>query len=196
MMAMVSCKFILIGDSGVGKTALLRRLTEDSFPEVAYTTVGVEFDWKILTVGDTKMKLQIWDTAGQERFRSVARSCYRNAVGVILVFDVTQRQSFTALSGWINDAHTLCTPGAVVQLIGNKRDLGERRDVTIAEAEQFAERHHMNYVETSAKAGDNVCEAFIRAATAIMKKGLARKPMPQTSPLIETDDLKKAVCPC
>jgi small GTP-binding protein len=184
MNSVVSCKFIIIGDSGVGKTAILRRLIENSFSEISQTTVGVEFDSKMLTIGDRKMKLQIWDTAGQERFKSIARAYYRGAVGVILVFDITDRKSFDDLSNWLNDVQSLCNPSAVIQLIGNKFDLIDRRDVTSSEAESFAERHSMNYLETSAKAGDNIGEAFVRVATPILKQGLASTPVLDKSPLV------------
>ena len=87
-MSVQSFKFILIGSSGVGKTAILKRLVEDSFNDESQSTIGVEFDSTIIDVDDQKVKLQIWDTAGQERFRSIAKAYYRNAVGVILVFDI------------------------------------------------------------------------------------------------------------
>ena len=169
---MISYKFIIIGSSGVGKTAVLKRLVEDTFTEESQSTIGVEFDSTILTIDEKKVKLQIWDTAGQERFRSISKAYYRNAVGVILVFDITERKSFDDLPSWLNDVHALCDPNAVIQLIGNKCDLGSQRVVTITEAEQFAEHHHMKYIETSAKAGQNIREAFIHVATTIMSKGL------------------------
>ena len=171
-MSIQSFKFILIGSSGVGKTAILKRLVEDSFTDESQSTIGVEFDSTIINVDDQKVKLQIWDTAGQERFRSIAKAYYRNAVGVILVFDITERKSFDDLSGWLNDIRTLCDPNAVIQLIGNKSDLGSSRVVTLSEAEQYATQQHMSYLETSAKGGDNVREAFIRVAGQILSKGL------------------------
>ena len=171
-MSIQSFKFILIGSSGVGKTAILKRLVEDSFSDESQSTIGVEFDSTIINVDDQKVKLQIWDTAGQERFRSIAKAYYRNAVGVILVFDITERKSFDDLSSWLNDIRTLCDPNAVIQLIGNKSDLAQSRIVTLSEAEQYATQQHMSYLETSAKGGDNVREAFIRVAGQILSKGL------------------------
>jgi small GTP-binding protein len=168
-----TAKFIIVGDTGVGKTAILRRFVENRFSDIVHPTVGAEFESKVLTIGDRRMKLQIWDTAGQERFKSIARSYYRNAVGVILVFAVTHRHSFRALDAWLSDVRATCNPNAVVQLIGNKTDLRGQRDVSTDEAESFAQRNHMNYIETSAKAGDNINEAFIRAAATVLKKGLA-----------------------
>jgi small GTP-binding protein len=185
MSGVLGCKFIIIGDSGVGKTAILRRLIENSFTDISQTTVGVEFDSKMLTIGDRKIKLQIWDTAGQERFKSIARAYYRNAVGVILVFDLTDQRSFDNLNVWLNDVQALCNPNAVIQLIGNKLDLAADRAVSASEAESFAQRHQMNYLEASAKGGDNVSEAFVRAATAILKKGLASAPTLNKAPMLE-----------
>jgi small GTP-binding protein len=185
MTSIVSYKFIIIGSSGVGKTAILKRLVEDSFTDESQSTIGVEFDSTVMTVEDRKVKLQIWDTAGQERFRSIAKAYYRNAVGVILVFDITDRKSFDDLSSWLNDVHTLCDPNAVIQLIGNKTDLHGRRVVTLTEAENFASNHRMQYLETSAKVGENVRDAFQRVATSIMTRGLRPSNPPiDKSPLL------------
>jgi small GTP-binding protein len=172
MSQVVSYKFIIIGSSGVGKTCLLKRLIEGTFTEDSASTIGVEFDSLILNIDNRKVKLQIWDTAGQERFRSISKTYYRNAVGVILVFDLTDRKSFDALTSWLNDVHALCDSNAVIQLIGNKSDLGARRVVTMVEAESFARQHQMGYMEASAKLGENVRDAFVRVAAAIMNRGL------------------------
>jgi small GTP-binding protein len=171
----ISYKFIIIGNSGVGKTAILKRLIQNSFTEEGTSTIGVEFDSKVIAVGGRAVKLQIWDTAGQERFRSIAKTYYRNAVGVVLVFDIADRKSFEDLNSWINDAHIHCHPNASIQLIGNKSDLIQKRTVAESEAQEFAVRHHMDYIETSAKGGENIRELFVRLATSIINKGL--KPM-------------------
>ena len=126
--------------------------------------------------------MQIWDTAGQERFRAIARAYFRSAVGVILVFDLTDRKSFEDLNQWLNDVHSLCDPNAVVTLIGNKSDLTSQRVITAAEAENFAQLHQIQYLETSALGGDNIQEAFQRTAAQIYRKQL------QTIP---KDDIKK-----
>jgi len=172
MSTLTSLKFIIIGSSGVGKTALLKRLVEDSFAEESQSTIGVEFDSTVIQVDDRQVKLQIWDTAGQERFRSIAKAYFRNAVGVLLVFDITERKTFDDLSHWLNDVHALCDPNVVIQMIGNKADLGSSRIVTLSEAENFAEHHQISYLETSAKGGDNVREAFIRTAAQILNKSI------------------------
>ena len=94
----------------------------------------MEFGSKIIPVGGKTVKLQIWDTAGQERFRSVTRSYYRGAAGALLVYDITSRESFNALSNWLTDARTLASPSIVILLVGNKKDLEDEREVTFLEA--------------------------------------------------------------
>jgi small GTP-binding protein len=192
-------KFIIVGSSGVGKTAILKRLVEDTFSEESIATIGVEFDSTILMVDDRKVKLQIWDTAGQERFRSIAKAYYRNAVGVIVVYDLTDRKSFDELAGWLTDIHTLCDANAVVQLIGNKADLNDHRVVSVSEAEDFARHHHIKYIETSAKVGANVREVFMSvAATVVSRKTSPTNPTFNQSALISGGDVgpteKKECC--
>ena len=170
MASQYSYKFIIIGSSGVGKTAIMKRLVENTFSTDSQSTIGVEFDSTSIEVDGQSVKLQIWDTAGQERFRSIAKAYFRNAVGVILVFDITERKTFDDVNMWLNDVHTLCDPSACVILIGNKSDLASSRVVTMAEAENFAAHHQLTYLETSARLGDNVKDAFVRVATAIYRK--------------------------
>ena len=162
-------KFIVIGSSGVGKTAILKRLIDDVFTGESQSTIGVEFLATTLDVEGQSVKLQIWDTAGQERFRSIAKAYFRSA---ILVFDLTDRKSFDDLNQWLNDIHALCDPNAVVTLIGNKLDLTDQRTITSSEAEAFAQLHQLVYLETSALGGDNIQEAFHRTAASILRKNI------------------------
>jgi small GTP-binding protein len=166
-------KFIVIGASGVGKTALLKRLIDDQFTSDTPSTIGVEYLATVIEIDGQPIKLQIWDTAGQEKFRSIAKSYFRHAVGVILVFDITVRKSFEDLSLWLNDVHQLCDPNAAVTLIGNKIDLGSQRAVTSADAQGFAANHQMKYLETSALGGDNVSEAFHYATRQVYERAEA-----------------------
>ncbi|EAY09069.1 small GTP-binding protein, putative [Trichomonas vaginalis G3] len=177
-------KFIVIGSSGVGKTAILKRLVDDIFTGESQSTIGVEFIATTIEVDGQPVKLQIWDTAGQERFRSIAKAYFRSAVGVLLVFDLTDRKSFEDLNQWLNDVHSLCDPNAVVTLIGNKSDLHTSRAITQSEAEAFAQMHQLTYLETSALGGDNVQEAFQRTAASVYRNNSNRK-----------DDHNKAVKP-
>jgi small GTP-binding protein len=162
-------KFIVIGNSGVGKTAILKRLIDDVFVPENQSTIGVEFLASVLEIDGQSIRLQIWDTAGQERFRSIAKAYFRSAMGVILVFDLTERRSFDDLNRWLSDIHQLCDPNAVTTLIGNKLDL-KNRAITTTEAESFAQLHQLTYFETSALGGDNIKEAFHRTAATILRK--------------------------
>merc|ERR1711874_118615 len=161
-------KYIIIGDMGVGKSCLLHQFTEKKFMADCPHTIGVEFGSKIIPVGGKTVKLQIWDTAGQERFRSVTRSYYRGAAGALLVYDITSRESFNALSNWLTDARTLASPAIVILLVGNKEDLEDEREVTFLEASRFAQEHDLVFCETSAKTGENVEEAFLKCSKTIL----------------------------
>jgi small GTP-binding protein len=163
-------KIVVLGSSGVGKSAIVRRLIENTFTPEGQPTVGVEFKPYIVPVNDQPVKLQIWDTAGQERFKSVSRAYFRNAVGAVLVYDVTVESSFDALDDWLNDLQQLCNPNASILLVGNKTDLDVDRKVGIEQARDFAEKHRLEYLETSALSGANVTEAFTRLAFAVAKK--------------------------
>lgn len=163
-------KFIVIGMSGVGKSSLLTRLIDGAFNQEIQSTIGVQYLSTVMDIDGNPVKLQIWDTAGQEKFRSISKSYYRHAVGVILVYDMTDRKSFDELSYWLNDVHTLCDPNAAITLVGNKLDLASSRSVTTSEATEFANNHQLTYLETSAKGGDNVQEAFYRAAKLVYDK--------------------------
>lgn len=163
-------KFIVIGASGVGKTSLLSRLIDGTFTPENQSTIGVEYLSTVIEVDGSPVKLQIWDTAGQEKFRSIAKSYFRHAVGVIMVYDITNRQSFDELSFWLNDVHSLCDPNAAVTLIGNKLDLASSRAVTTSEATAFANTHQLLYLEASARGGDNVQEAFYRATKSVYER--------------------------
>ena len=169
--SLFSYKFIIIGASGVGKTALLKRLVEDSFSSDSQSTIGVEFDSTVIEVDNQQIKLQIWDTAGQERFHSIAKAYFRNAVGVILVFDLSERKTFDQVNMWLNEVHSLCDPNAICILVGNKSDLVDSRIISVSEAETYAQRRNLTYLETSALSGENVRNAFVSVATQIYRKG-------------------------
>jgi small GTP-binding protein len=162
-------KIVVVGSSGVGKSAIVQRLVDETFREETRSTVGVEFKPIIIPVGDQTVKLQIWDTAGQERFRSVSRAYFRNAVGGVLVFDIASDSSFDDLDEWLHDLQQLANPNAYIMLVGNKSDLEAERRVGAQQARDFAEKHKLDYIETSALTGANVTEAFTRLAFAVAK---------------------------
>lgn len=154
----------MLGDSTVGKSSLLKRYTEDSYLESINQTVGIDFYVHFLEVEQgIRVKLQFWDTAGQERFRSVTRSYYRNSVGGLLVFDLTNRASFNRILDWHAEVCERVQPHTVLfVLVGQKTDLiadGERA-VSREEAEKLAGKLGMPYVEASAKTGHNVSQCF------------------------------------
>ena len=157
-------KFLMMGDTGVGKTSLVRRLCRDEFSNNMDPTIGIGYEVYKLTVSDTKIQMQIWDTAGQEQYRSLVQSYYRDAVGVIVVFSFNNHKSFEGLEEWIADARNYCHPKVRILLVGNKIDLESERTVSKAEIEQFAKYHKLEYVETSAKTNTNVKEVFHKAA--------------------------------
>merc|ERR1719262_326159 len=159
-------KYIIIGDTGVGKSCLLLQFTDKRFQPVHDLTIGVEFGARMITIDNKQIKLQIWDTAGQESFRSITRSYYRGAAGALLVYDITRRDTFNHLSRWLEEAKQNSNPNMVIMLIGNKADL-ERREVSYEEGSSFAREHGLIFKETSAKTAQNVEEAFINTARKI-----------------------------
>ncbi|MEW5298386.1 MAG: hypothetical protein WDW36_001515 [Sanguina aurantia] len=163
-------KYIIIGDTGVGKSCLLLQFTDKRFQPVHDLTIGVEFGARMINIDGKQIKLQIWDTAGQESFRSITRSYYRGAAGALLVYDITRRETFNHLASWLDDARQHANPNMTIMLIGNKSDLTHRRAVTTEEGEQFAKEHGLIFLETSARTAHNVEEAFINTAREIYRK--------------------------
>ncbi|XP_058202421.1 ras-related protein RABB1c-like isoform X1 [Rhododendron vialii] len=163
-------KYIIIGDTGVGKSCLLLQFTDKRFQPVHDLTIGVELGARMITIENKPVKLQIWDTAGQESFRSITRSYYRGAAGALLVYDITRRETFNHLASWLEDARQHANANMSIMLIGNKCDLAHRRAVSTEEGEQFAKEHGLIFMEASAKTAQNVEEAFIKTAATIYKK--------------------------
>ncbi|KAH0790204.1 small GTP-binding protein [Histomonas meleagridis] len=162
-------KFLLIGNSGVGKTSLVTRLCEDKFYREKNPTIGVEFLTKNMKIQDNDVCLQIWDTAGQEKFRAITKSYYRNSVGVLAVFSITDHKSFESMSEWINGAQNLCETNVKILLVGNKVDLKSSRQVTLEEAQDLADSYSIKYIESSAESNTNVTEAFELVAREVYK---------------------------
>jgi small GTP-binding protein len=171
----LSFKFVLVGESGVGKTALCKRFCDHTFVDNCTPTVGLEFGARIVQVNETRTKLQIWDTAGQERFHSITRSYFRASAAVFLVYDVTRRESFGKLRMWVENAMQLSPPTAVKVLIGNKTDLAAQRTVSTAEAQDFADQNALKFFETSALSGDRLEDAFLQTAQEVHARIVAGK---------------------
>mmetsp|Transcript_16274 Transcript_16274/g.31552 ORF Transcript_16274/g.31552 Transcript_16274/m.31552 type:complete len:215 (+) Transcript_16274:616-1260(+) len=160
-------KYIIIGDTGVGKSCLLLQFTDKRFQPVHDLTIGVEFGARMITIDNRQIKLQIWDTAGQESFRSITRSYYRGAAGALLVYDITRRETFNHLTRWLEEARQNANSNMVILLVGNKLDLEHRRAVSYEEGAKFAEENGLIFLEASAKTAKNVEEAFVSTASKI-----------------------------
>eukprot|EP01155_Anaeramoeba_flamelloides_P003211 Anaeramoba_flamelloidesa1061283_44.p1 GENE.a1061283_44~~a1061283_44.p1 ORF type:complete len:225 (-),score=40.59 a1061283_44:25-699(-) len=160
-------KFVIIGDSGVGKSCILLQFTDHRFQALHDLTIGVEFGARLIDIEGEKIKLQIWDTAGQESFRSITRSYYRGAAGALLVYDITRRETFNHLVSWLEDARQHSSKDLKIMLVGNKLDLDYKREVSYEEGLTFAQEHNLTFVETSAKSSQNIEEAFIATSRMI-----------------------------
>ena len=163
-------KYIIIGDAAVGKSNLLLRFTQGDFKSEYQLTIGVEFGAKNLNIGNKNFRLQIWDTAGQENYRSITRAYYKNSVCAILVYDISNRESFEHISNWIEDCLAQSPKTVFMVLVGNKSDLNDTRKVTYEEGKEMAEKSNLMFFETSAKTGDNVDKIFEESAKEINKK--------------------------
>ncbi|KAF6214504.1 hypothetical protein GE061_009247 [Apolygus lucorum] len=163
-------KLLLIGDSGVGKSCLLLRFADDLYSESYISTIGVDFKIRTIQLDDKIIKLQIWDTAGQERFRTITSSYYRGAHGIIVVYDMTDAESFASLKNWLEEVDRFACPNVSKLLVGNKFDLTSKRAVDVETAESFSEEQGIPFIETSAKNNVNVENAFMRMATEIKER--------------------------
>ena len=156
-----SYKVLLLGDSTVGKTCFLLQYTEKSFQTEHMSTIGLDYRLKnIILKNGKKVKLQIWDTAGQDRFRSVTKTYYKGAHGILLIYDVTSLQTYENVKNWITQIREEANPHIVIYIIGNKIDMIEGRKVKTEEGQQLANEFHLQFFETSAKTGQNINETF------------------------------------
>ena len=153
-------KIVLIGDSGVGKSNILRRFKGDQFTVESKTTLAVAFASKDMLVRGEEVKVQVWDTAGQERYRSIAKAYYKNAVGALLVYDITKQSSFKSVNKWLNELYDHAEYEMAIGLIGNKSDLTQIRAVKTEEGMELAKKHNMMFLETSALDSTNIDLAF------------------------------------
>jgi Ras-related protein Rab-1A len=170
-------KLLLIGDSGVGKSCLLLRFADHTYTESYISTIGVDFKIRTIELDGKTIKLQIWDTAGQERFRTITSSYYRGAHGIIVVYDVTDLESFNNVKQWLNEIDRYACENVNKLLVGNKCDLVSKKVVEYETAKEFADKLEIPFLETSAKAATNVEKAFLTMAAEI-KNTIASQPQP------------------
>ncbi|GAM23534.1 hypothetical protein SAMD00019534_067090 [Acytostelium subglobosum LB1] len=187
-------KCIVTGPPCVGKSSILLQFCEKEFSPEIDTTVGVEFQTKTMELDSAyKIKLEIWDTAGQESFRSITNNYYRGAHIALLVYDITNRQTFQFLGSWLEEITHMSSANIVTLLIGNKCDSNERRVVTHEEGARFARENNILFIETSAKDSTNVEKAFEEATRKVVKlikegKMVVVDKKPQTVNLKQADN--------
>jgi len=172
----VLLKIIILGDSGVGKTSLMNQYVNQRFSKQYKTTIGADFTTKEVMVDDKLVTMQIWDTAGQERFRTITSSYYRGAHGIIIVYDITDQESFDNVKQWLQEIDRYACEKVNTLLVGNKSDLTTKRVVSYEAAKEFAAKQEMDFLETSAKNSTNVEKAFMAMAGQI-KLRMANKPI-------------------
>ncbi|CAM9661587.1 ras-related protein Rab-3C-like [Petromyzon marinus] len=163
-------KLLIIGNSSVGKTSFLFRYADESFTSAFVSTVGIDFKVKTVYRNEKRIKLQIWDTAGQERYRTITTAYYRGAMGFILMYDITNEDSFNAVSDWSTQIKTYSWDNAQVVLVGNKCDMEDDRMVPTEQGRQLAEQLGFEFFETSAKDNINVKQTFERLVDVICEK--------------------------
>ena len=197
-------KVMLIGDSGVGKTCLLFRYCDDAFSGTFISTIGVDFKIKTLELMGKRIKFMIWDTAGQERFNSITSAYYRGAMGIFLVYDVTDRRSFEQVAKWMRNVSKHANDDVSKMLIGNKSDADSNdRRVSKEAGARVAEDLGVRFMETSAKTNDNVDLAFLTMARLIMDRLESDKAKFQKQESVKLDEkvekdgvFKKVNCNC
>ncbi|KAD3336417.1 hypothetical protein R6Q59_028374 [Mikania micrantha] len=164
-------KLLLIGDSGVGKSCLLLRFSDGSFTTSFITTIGIDFKIRTIELDGKRIKLQIWDTAGQERFRTITTAYYRGAMGILLVYDVTDESSFNNIRNWIRNIEQHASDNVNKILVGNKADMDEsKRAVPTAKGQALADEYGIKFFETSAKTNLNVEQVFFSIAKDIKQR--------------------------
>jgi Ras-related protein Rab-1A len=172
-------KVLLVGESTVGKSSIKTRFIDDTFPLDYKATVGIDYKIKSLKINGQNVKLSLWDTAGQERYRSLTKSYFTNANGIILCFDITNKSSFTELKYWIDIIQDYLGDKMVAALVGNKMDQKENRKVSFEEANNLAKGLGIKYFETSAMKDLNINDVF---------KHLSEKMLDSTIDYLKVDD--------
>jgi len=162
-------KILMLGESGVGKSSILTRFVDDKFSTNFLTTLGVEYKHKTIMINDKKVMTQVWDTAGQEKFRTITPVYYRKVDGVVMVYDITDRNSFESINYWMKNLKDNADSNIKVILVGNKFDLADKRAVTKEEGDNLAESYGLKFMEASAKNRHNVNDLFASLSVDILE---------------------------
>jgi Ras-related protein Rab-5C len=160
--ALQQAKLVLLGDMGAGKSSLVLRFVKGQFFDYQESTIGAAFLTK--TMPEQNVKFEIWDTAGQERYHSLAPMYYRGAAAAVVVFDITNAESFAKAKTWVKELQRMGNPNMIMSLAGNKADLADHRAVTVEDAQAYADENGLQFWETSAKSNLNVNEVFVDIA--------------------------------
>jgi Ras-related protein Rab-1A len=196
-------KVLLLGNSNVGKSSLFLRFVDDIWNDTFVPTIGVDFKIKTFDIDEKKIKMQIWDTAGQERFKNIIASYYRGAHGILLLYDVTDRDSFKNLNNWLIEIEKNANKNVLKILIGNKTDLEDKRVISYNQGKEFADNYGLKFIETSVKKNLNVNEAFDTLGRELMKasgdKKIIKQPPNKKISVAKVQDLnnnekKKGCC--
>ncbi|XP_040886544.1 EF-hand calcium-binding domain-containing protein 4B isoform X2 [Toxotes jaculatrix] len=184
-------KVVLVGNSSVGKTSLLRSFCEGRFHPSTTATVGIDYSVKTLTLDNMQVAMQLWDTAGQERYRSITKQFFRKADGVVVMYDVTVEESFKAVRPWLANVQEAAGEGIPVLLLGNKMDMDGDREVSFKEAEQLAYENKVMFFEVSAYTGKNVAESLTHLARVLMEQ---EDRVRDTTVILSAQPIKKKAC--
>ena len=187
----IKLKIMLLGDSTVGKTSILRRYCKNEFSNKYATTIGIDFQFKNMIKFDKRIRLQIWDTAGQERYKVVAKNYFNSSDGFVILYDITNKESFQNVTSWISQINDIASKAVKFILFGNKNDLEEARIVKKNEGENMAKKYSMLFYETSAKTGENINEGFDFLVNEILKEDGRLSKLSKKSDAVDLTSSKK-----
>ncbi|EGC38506.1 hypothetical protein DICPUDRAFT_96892 [Dictyostelium purpureum] len=187
-------KILLIGDSAVGKTSLLLKFADDTFQETSVNMTSVDYKNKNIVIDGRTFSLQIWDTAGQERFRTITSSFYRGAHGVLVVYDMTDQGTYNNVKLWMQEINRYAVQGVSKVLVGNKFDQDDRKVVSSTVAKEYADSIEIPFLETSAKTGFNVEQAFSTMANEIYRSYMGGSIPSRNETKLAPAKTKKTLC--
>ena len=191
-------KLLIIGDSGVGKSCILLRYVDNKYSEDFSATIGIDNKSKIVIIDKLKYKLHIWDTAGQERFRTVTSSYYRGAHGIMVVYSISDEESFHNIKKWLQEIDRYACEDVRKIIVGNMMDDKSKREVDYNAGLDLADRYNIDFIETSAKSGENIEEAFMTLATAVIPmldgESTASVEVEKTFPLNTNEQSSRSGC--
>lgn len=187
MSSITKYKICLVGETSVGKTSIVSKFMYDSFDDNVQATIGIDFLTKTMYFDGVQARLQLWDTAGQERFRSLVPAYIRDSHGILVVYDVCSRKSFSCIEKWVRDVRDIRGEDIVIMVAGNKTDKAELRTVSYEDGEKLCTRLGVKFTEVSAKAGFNIKAMFRQVTTTLLAKEdrlLPRDPTPAAAPVV------------